>query len=208
MLNTRFLLAIQSDRGVQIINYWHNNSPILVSSRLTPYKPEELQHFLGQPEFIETARRIAPDTPVEKMRDYFKVRWIIEKTGVSPQNNICETILVNDLDQIEIFDHPAEIELLEHRIWNNRVELRINATAPCYARLAYSHFPQLEVRIDGQRIEPHETAGHFIALPLPAGQHHIVLEPRLSFTRRLFLTLNLILWASTTALWIRQWRRR
>ena len=82
---------------------------------------------------------------------------------------------------------------MEHRAWNQRVEMRLRVTESCFARLAYARYPHLDVILDGKVVDPFETVDRFIALRLEPGEHHIVLEPRLSPLRRGLLALDLLL---------------
>ena len=91
------------------------------------------------------------------------------------------------------FAREAELEVISHDVWNERVDLQVRTSVACFARLAYAYYPFLEVRVDGVPVEIWQTAGGFIALELKAGEHRIELLPRLSPWRRFLLALNGIL---------------
>ena len=100
------------------------------------------------------------------------------------------------------------MEVLEHRVWNQRVELRIRTSSACFARLSYAYYPYLRVTVNGREVAPLRTAGRFIALRLSGGEHQIVLEPVLSPLRRGLLILNLVLLAAAAFVWVRMQRRK
>jgi hypothetical protein len=66
------------------------------------------------------------------------------------------------------------------------------AAAPCFVRLVYSHMPDLLVTVDGRPVESWRTLAHFVALPLEAGRHDIVLRPSLSRWRRVLMVAGLL----------------
>ena len=78
----------------------------------------------------------------------------------------------------------------EHKAWNQRVAMCVYVSEPCFARLAYAYYPHLDVTVNGKPAVPLQTAGRFIALRLDAGEHRIVLEPRLSPLRRWLLIVD------------------
>ena len=103
------------------------------------------------------------------------------------------------LGRVLLTDFGPEVDLgtwpratvLQHKVWNQRVEMRVKVSADCFARLAYAHYPYLSVRVNGTEVTPYVTAGRFIALRLNAGEHEIVLEPFLSPLRRGLLALDI-----------------
>ena len=103
-------------------------------------------------------------------------------------------------------DTSPEVEVLSHRVWNQRVELQVRTSDACFARLAYAYYPYLRVVVDGKIAQTLETADRFIALRLDRGEHLIVLEPFLSPMRRALLALDIVLLAAAGLVLIR--RRR
>jgi hypothetical protein len=207
MLNVRYLLATLSDDSVHKLQW--KNSPVLASARIAPYRPEQLANaFFNQPSMSAAARRLMPDIPAEKLLNFFRTHWIIENTGVSPHDNTCAQILVYNIAAIEDLNTQAHVEVIDHNVWNSRAEIVVRATAETYVRLAYSYSPHLSVLIDNQRIEALETAGHFIALHLPEGTHHITLKPELSLLRQVLLAAHLAIWLATAVFWITHFRRQ
>ena len=123
-------------------------------------------------------------------------RWLmglIRRMGVDLKDRSCERILLLDYEGEEELGGFPSVEVLEHRVWAQRVELQVKTSQPCFARLAYGSFPQLRVKVDGQEVEPWRTAGFFIALRLEEGIHHITIEPYLSPLRRALFLLDLVI---------------
>ena len=86
---------------------------------------------------------------------------------------------------------------------HDSVELDLRVTAPCYARLAYTYFPALEVLVNNRPVEPLRTAAGFICLPLETGNNKIVLQARLSPLRQVLLGVDLVLLAIGLGAFIR-----
>ncbi len=127
---------------------------------------------------------------------------LLKATGVNTEENTCDQILLTGYEGREDLGTSPSVEVLEHRVWNQRVELRIRTSSPCFARLSYAYYPHLRVTVNGQEVAPLQTAGRFIALRLSGGEHQIVLDPVLSPLRRGLLTLNLVLLAAAAFAWV------
>ena len=65
------------------------------------------------------------------------------------------------------------------------VELRFSVSADCYARLAYSYYPDLRVWDNDRPTKTWETYDHFLLIRLGAGRHVVRIEPTTSPLRRL-----------------------
>ena len=118
---------------------------------------------------------------------------LVKETGVNREENTCDRILLAGYTGGEDLGISPSVEIVEHRTWNQRVELLIRTSSPCFARLAYAYYPHLSVTINGEKVVPYQTAGRFIAVRLSGGEHRIVLEPVLSPLRRGLLILNIAL---------------
>ena len=132
------------------------------------------------------------------------VATLIHEMGVNIQNRTCERIFLKGYAPREELATSAEVQVLEHRVWNQRVVLRIHTSSPCFARLAYAYYPYLRVLVNGHPVEPLRTADEFIALRLEGGEHEIVLEPYLSPLRRTLLVVNIVLLALAVLFKFRQ----
>ena len=124
---------------------------------------------------------------------------LVKAMGVNELNNSCDVILLHGFKGTEDLGTSPVLEVLEHRTWNQRVEIRLRTSDPCFARLAYSYYPYLSVSVNDRKVAPYQTAGSFIALRLSEGEHRIVLTPVLSPLRRGLLGLSLAIVAACLA---------
>ena len=184
LLNTRYIL-LNRYGAYYLLRTPLDHSPVLVAARTELVGPQVDQL----------------DDPRER------ALWIIERSGVDPSSGTCETLLLRTGEAFD-FGSAAGVELLEHRVWPQAVSIRLRATTACVARLSYGWYPDLEVRVDGVRQVPWQTAGHFMALPLAAGEHHIEIGARLSPLRRSLLWLGIALALGMSAGLVRQARAR
>ncbi len=121
------------------------------------------------------------------------VSALIEGMGIDLIKNTCERIFIYNHEARRNLSTNPSVQVLEHSVWDQRVQIRIRVSSACYARLAYSYYPYLDVLLNGNRVEPLQTMGRFMALQLSAGEHVITLEPRLSPLRRTLLVLDISL---------------
>jgi hypothetical protein len=78
---------------------------------------------------------------------------------------------------------------------HERVDLALEVNRDCYARLAWSYYPELQVVDNGAAIATWETADHFLLVRLRAGRHTIVIQPTTTPLRRscgLLSTISLL----------------
>jgi hypothetical protein len=78
---------------------------------------------------------------------------------------------------------------------HERVDLTLEVNRECYARLAWSYYPELQVVDNGAAIATWETADHFLLVRLSAGRHTIVIQPTTTPLRRscgLLSTISLV----------------
>lgn len=182
LLNTRYVVLSSKNTGFELSL---PHSPITVSSRLVGYDAEAAAERAGQ---------IRADMQVDSLlaRSISQVRWIIEQMGVRFQDNFCERIFVRDHEGSDLQTTPTA-QVISHVVGHKEVKMKVSVSENCYARLSYAHFPYLHITVDGTPVQPLETAGHFIALPLDAGERDIVIQARLSPLRKNLLYLKLIL---------------
>ena len=130
---------------------------------------------------------------------------IIRRTGIGGQDGFsCERILVRGLEGERDLGTTPTARVLAHRVDHQEVEIRVAVSANGYARLAYGYWPYLEVTVDGTPVQPMETAGRFMAIPLQAGEHDIAIRARLSPLRRVLLLLAVLSLAGALALAVRE----
>ena len=126
---------------------------------------------------------------------------LLQSMDVDTKNRTCEQILVTDEHAKEDLGTSPRVEVLAHRLWNQRVELVVRTSAACFARLAYTAYPHQRITVNGGEARPYTTAGRFVALKLGPGESRIVLEPTLSPLRfSLLIVVVVLLLAAVGAL--------
>ena len=124
------------------------------------------------------------------------VAGLVRGMGIDVAASACRRLWVRGLEAaVEVSDAPRAA-LLEHRVWQQRALLRFSLDKPAFVPLAYAFYPGLEVRLNGERVEPLQTATRCLALRLPPGEHRVELAPRLSGWRRALFGLNALLLAA------------
>ena len=193
LLNVKKVYALVSDTsqptGWSVLSWsFPGFGPIIVSPRATgwAYPASEF------------------GTPASEQR----VLDLIRAMGVNSGTGTCKQILLADSTFSQNLGGAPEAEVLSHRVWNQRIELTVRVTGPCFARLAYACYPYLRVTVDGEIAHAMPTAGRFIALRLEAGEHTILLEPYLSPLRRTLLGVDLVLLAVGAFVLVRQRKSR
>jgi len=188
LLNTKYSMITLAENELKVFE-WTHFKPIVVSSRIVESPAEKIDGLISQEK-----NRISREE-----RGFYPIFWLIAKMGVNRKESTCDRLFLMDFKGKQDLGTTPKVEVLKHRVWNQRVEMRVRTSAVCFARLAYAYSPYLKVTVNGQAVEPLRTAGWFMALKLDAGEHRIVLEPFLSPLRRGLLSLDLILLAG--AVW-------
>ena len=192
LLNTHRVLATSNERR-SVFSFRLEDRPILVSGRLAGY--EEGVDLAGI-----TARF------GEDLNDRVAhALWIITRTDLHEGSGLsCQRILVRGLeDELDLGTKPTA-QVLAHRVDHQQVEMKVTVSAECHARLPYGYFPYLQVTVDGTPVQPMETAGRFMAIPLDAGEHDIVITARLSPLRKGMLLLAGVCLAGALVLVLRE----
>ena len=199
LLNTRYLIASFNQNRVAVLALSY--SPIVVSGRLKGY--DEKTADLG----AVSARIGAGPEEDEGMA---RALGIIARTGLQrPLGSLsCERILVRDMEGERDLGTAPRAKVVSHVVGRQEVEMKVAVSAKCYARLAYAYFPYLQVRVDGKAVRPLQTAGRFMALPLDAGEHDIVIKARLSPLRRGLLALAAVSLVMALVLVFREHRNK
>ena len=190
LFNVRELLVERE--GVEMVARMRPRAvgPVFTASEIVPYPEQDIAHDLEQGLVGEYRAMMSATERPEDLQREFAVYWTIAMMELAPQGNVCKRIFVRGGEAVSLADNNPRVEVLEHTVRNQRVDLLIRAAVPCFIRLAYSYYPFLVVSVDGEEIQALETAGHFIALPVEAGEHRIVLEARLSPLRKGLLSLS------------------
>ena len=204
LLNVRHVVATQEGGGQRWLS-WGWQSPVLVSSRIEGYATDDLPKALGEEEVDLLLWQPAGLSRMQIFEQAYPIAGFIAQMGVDIGRSTCEVLFIDGLAEDEDLRTDPQVEVSRHQVWNQRVEVDVAVSAPAFARLAYAHYPELEVRVDGRIVEPLCTTGGFVCLRLAEGAHNIVLAPRLSSIRRVLLVLDLGLLVLAAAVW---WRAR
>lgn len=164
------------------------HTPVLASVELIRYPEEKLKAIRENGQLDQLIARYFPEgISGYPVADSFDALFITSGTGVHPTENTCRAIYVRGLPEDISLSGVPRVSVLEHREKNQYVFLRLQTSSTCFVRLAYAYYPFLEVRVNGRKVEPWETAGGFIALQIDGGESEIELIPRLSPLRRTLL---------------------
>ena len=165
LLNTRYLITSSQKEKFDSYVLELGYSPIVVSGRIVanPVEDEAIHRALE----------------------------IIARTGLHrPLGSLaCDRILVREVEGVRDLGTTPTARVVSHVVRHQEVEMNVEVSADCYARLAYAYYPYLQVTIDGKPVRPLQTAGRFMALPLEAGEHVITIKAGLSPLRRGLLVL-------------------
>jgi hypothetical protein len=169
LFNTRYVLINQPDR------YFFSaqglaHTPVLASAAALPYTEKD--------DFFEDRENLSA---------------FIRGLGVDVASSTCRQLELRGLAAPVALGTPPQVTVLEHRVWPQRVSLRLRLDSPAFVRLAYAWFPSLAVEVDGVSAPVWQTATRCIALRLPAGEHQIELVPRLSDWRLGLLVLDVFI---------------
>tara|TARA_B110000495_G_scaffold196963_1_gene206544 strand:- start:95 stop:811 length:717 start_codon:yes stop_codon:yes gene_type:complete len=176
LLNARHVMLTLNEEGVVYFLLYRHQSPIISAPQINPFDGEL--------------------TPFA----------LIDSMVILPARAQSQRILVRDITRAIDLGNQAHIEVLDHRVYGERVHLQVRTDRPCFARLAYAYFPFLEITVNGQPVSFMQTAGRFIALKLDAGEHTITIKAHISPLRRNLLIFSLIV-LITAAVLIRRERR-
>ena len=207
MMDVRYLI-LSPPHGQMETYSGFEYGPVLVSPRIVPFPAKKLDQLVASGEPFKYMDPKGVDAGFMKMlTDSYHALFLVVNTGVDPRTRVCERIYVLDAEGRELGTNPA-VEVLEHTVRMQRVDLKLRVSEACFARLAYSYFPHLRVTVDGGEVTPLRTAGGFMAVPLVAGEHDLTLEAELSPLRRGLLAVNLLFLAATAYLFASNLRRK
>lgn len=192
LLNIDEMLVTWGD-GHLVAYHLPTASPLVASAHLRGVDDGEMDLALID-DMLEQTRRwpwLAAETPALQHR-ILRALWIVQQTQPDPPSATSQQILVKGYPGTLDFDTEPVVELVGHTLTHQYARIDFDAQTPCFARLAYAYNPNLRVEVDGQPVKIWKTAGHLIALPLPAGQHSIELYLELSPLRRSLLAMGLL----------------
>ena len=205
LLNVKYLIVSDSDGKNTLINLG-TGGPVFVSPTIVPL-PTEVETDSLTLRIGEFVKSKEIDVDIRALTELYRTQFLVLSMGIDPQTLVCEQIYVVGADGRWLGTNP-EVEVLEHTVRMQRVDLKLRVTEACFARLAYSYFPHLRVTVDGREVVPLRTAGGFMAVQLEAGEHDLTLEAELSPLRRGLLAINLACLAATAYLFIGNRRRK
>ncbi|MDE3259907.1 MAG: 6-pyruvoyl-tetrahydropterin synthase-related protein [Gemmatimonadota bacterium] len=191
LMNTRHLLFSDSEQDRIFHEEFPEASPVVVSSKISgwSYPVLELDRSRAR-SGSDVDEREARRMQSLALSDFVK---LLRAMDVDVRNRTCEQILVADEHVKEDLGTSPRVEVLAHRLWNQRVELVVRASAACFARLAYTAYPHQRITLNGGEVRPYTTAGRFVALKLGPGESRIVIEPTLSPLRFTLLIVDVVL---------------
>ena len=194
LLNTRYLI-VSSDQPKSGFTLELVHSPFIVSGRLEGYDESDVD--------------MAPVADLEGDPSMAQALWILLRTEPhQPLGSLsCERILVRNLEEGLNLGTKPTARLIYHGVDRQQVKMNVEVSATCYARLAYAYSPYLHLSVNGRPVQPMKTAGRFLALPLEAGAHEIVIKSKLSPLRRSLLTLGAISLIGALVLVFREHRK-
>jgi hypothetical protein len=82
--------------------------------------------------------------------------------------------------------------VIDYQVEPQRVSLSYEVSQPAFVQIAWACYPYLDVRIDGERIEPVETGLGLIGFWSEGGTHTVSTQPLLSPVRKATGLLALI----------------
>jgi hypothetical protein len=201
LLNARYLLDTHKEKGVLLIT--HEPSPIVVASSIEP-RPPLPDVPIDEDQLTRALERHPADQRLAALSKLLPVAQLIDDMEVEPEHNHSARIFVPGIQPLDTGTHPRAT-VLNHRVWHQRAEIDVQVSASCYARLAYAYSPTLVVSIDGREVQPQQSSGGFIVIPLNPGRQHIALETRMSGLRRALLGVDFLLLVAALGL---AWRAR
>jgi hypothetical protein len=155
---------------------------------------------------VVVASRVQPRAPARFTQDstqnlYYASDWreLVEEMGLDPETGTAQRLFSVDfqdslpegrirgfkdsripvLDSLtpEFSDSYPECRVSAIQQQAERVELQLDVTRDCFARLAYSYYPELRVTDNAQPLPVRQTADHFLLVRLDQGRHLLVIYP-------------------------------
>ena len=150
MMDVRYHILSNRDEEISIGDLGETGShgPVLVSSKIEPFPRRGLDQLVAGGEPFSAMESEGVDSGFTKMlTDSYHALFLVANTGVDPVTRVCERIYVLGSEGRELGTNPA-VEVLEHTVRMQRVDLKLRVSEACFARLAYSYFPHLRVTVE------------------------------------------------------------
>jgi hypothetical protein len=198
LLNAKHLIFTPSQDKAHILRFT-DASPVIVAPKATSFNSEPFDNFsldalaASTPIPLAEAYRDLALPPTDIGRAVFTSAWLLNQMQLDLRNNSAQQLFVYGAPDDQVFSDNPQVEVLEHRVFHQKVLLRLSLSAPGWVRLAYGYYPANEVLVDGKKVTTYQTASRVTALQLKAGQHEIQLVARLSLLRRILLAIDIVL---------------
>lgn len=201
LLNVKYMILPTGEGDQHVLAKSATRSPIVVAPRIISVGEDE--HSSRATRVSERVLSETGSTPDERrlgdLEQLSRVSLAIRGLELDRRGATAQQLLIEGPVEDQVLGTSPQVKVLQHHVWNQAVELTVQASEDCFARLAYAHYPHLRVRVDGEAVEPMATIGGFIALRLGAGQHIITLTPELSPLRKVLLLADVVLLLAAVA---------
>ena len=199
LLDVRFLVLTRPDGHVFAMEL-PAHSPVVAAPAVI--SSGTLNEVAPDADVRSAERRLLASMSREDRQEVVRCLHLISQMGLRPGSDTCARIPLAALQDDRDLGTRPQVEVLRHEVREDEVHLRVRTSAPAFLRLAYAWYPHLEVRVNGEPVEPLETADHFIALEVGEGTHRIEVIARLSRLRRGLLAASamLVLLAAVVAI--------
>jgi len=150
-------------------------SPVIVSSRVL-------------------RRPTADFTQVPIQNFYVASDWrgLVGEMELDPETGTARRLFTIGLDDSLPGIEAPSCRVSAIRQDHEQVDFALEVSRDCYARLAWSYYPELQVTDNGAAASTWETADQFLLVRLNAGRHAIVIRPTNTPLRRSFGLLSAI----------------
>jgi hypothetical protein len=200
LLHTSQVYVFQDQIGRAVPAPAYVSGPVLISPQLAIYDGADSDAVAPQ---IDS---LAMSWSLQLSAESRHALRLVKGMDLQPRRSHSERIYIRDGVPADLGTRP-QLLLLEHQVESQRVRLRLEVTDACFARIAYSYHPDLQVTVDDQPIAAMETEGGYMAVALSPGLHEIVLQPQLSRLRRGLIAMDLGLLALAGLVLVRhRWR--
>ncbi len=133
LLNARHLLDTHEENGVLTLTN-AAATPIIVAPTLAPFPA--LPNKSVDEDHISYALKQQPEnTQLQTLAELFPVAQLIADMELGTSGNRSARIFVPDVEPSSFGTEPSA-EVISHRVWHQRVEMQVQISAACYARLA------------------------------------------------------------------------
>jgi hypothetical protein len=122
------------------------------------------------------------------------VRPLIEKMNIHLQRGVADYLIVrgDDIQGSKDNTQDIDVQVKDVSVDIDTVTIRYLSNESGFGRVAYSYFPYLDVRLDGERMPFFPSAMGYIIVSLPGGEHVISIQGRASPLRKITFFFSLV----------------